>query len=178
MTYDAGDPTAFRIILGGQTSSPTSFPTQNALQSFQGVQDGFVASLKVPLQGQSFPTSLYFSSPWRRCRCFEWHRGTNRSWESEWTRITRSMRLAGRFSATNFFVKFDSPGASQRIPRPAARVAGTRRRCPMQWCSRSCKRRGLRCSPSRSRLRAQPSPCLVRSNLTRKGSIAMERSRT
>ena len=63
MTYDAGDPTAFRIILGGQTSSPTSFPTQNALQSFQGVQDGFVASLKVPLQGQSFPTSLYFSSP-------------------------------------------------------------------------------------------------------------------
>jgi hypothetical protein len=63
VTYDAGDPTAFRIILGGQTSSPTSFPTLNALQSFQGVQNGFVASLKVPLQGQSFPTSLYFSSP-------------------------------------------------------------------------------------------------------------------
>jgi hypothetical protein len=63
VTYDAGDPTAFRIILGGQTSSPTSFPTLNALQSFQGVQDGFVASLKVPLQGQSLPASLYFSSP-------------------------------------------------------------------------------------------------------------------
>jgi uncharacterized repeat protein (TIGR01451 family) len=62
VAYDAADPTAFRIILGGQTSSATSFPTLNPLQSFQGTQDAFVASLKVPLPGQSFAASLYFSS--------------------------------------------------------------------------------------------------------------------
>ncbi len=63
VTYDAGDPTAFRIILGGQTRSGTDFPTtQNALQAFQGVQDGFVSSLKVPLPTQTFTASLYFSS--------------------------------------------------------------------------------------------------------------------
>jgi len=62
VTYDAADPTAFRIIIGGQTSSATSFPTLNPLQSFQGTQDAYVASLKVPLPGQNFAASLYFSS--------------------------------------------------------------------------------------------------------------------
>jgi hypothetical protein len=62
VTYDAGDPTAFRIILGGQTRSGTDFPTSNPLQAFQGVQDGFVSSLKVPLRGQTFNAGLYFSS--------------------------------------------------------------------------------------------------------------------
>ena len=62
VAYDASDPTAFRIIIGGQTRSGTDFPTKNSMQSFQGVQDGYIASLKVPLPGQSFAASLYFSS--------------------------------------------------------------------------------------------------------------------
>jgi hypothetical protein len=62
VTYDASDPTAFRIIIGGQTRSGTDFPTKNSMQTFQGVQDGYIASLKVPLPGQSFAASLYFSS--------------------------------------------------------------------------------------------------------------------
>jgi hypothetical protein len=62
VTYDASDPTAFRIILGGQAQSAADFPTKNSIQSFQGVQDGYIASLKVPAPGQNFAASLYFSS--------------------------------------------------------------------------------------------------------------------
>jgi uncharacterized repeat protein (TIGR01451 family) len=61
VTYDAADPTSFRIIIGGVTAS-SDFPTMNPFQSFTGAADGFVSVLKVPQPGQSFPASLYFSS--------------------------------------------------------------------------------------------------------------------
>jgi uncharacterized repeat protein (TIGR01451 family) len=67
--YDAGDPSAFRIILGGQTSSgpssTTPFPTVNSLQSYVGTggsPDAFVSVLNVPLSTQSSPASLIFST--------------------------------------------------------------------------------------------------------------------
>src|SRR5579864_1878181 len=63
---DAGDPTSFRIVLGGQTNS-TDFPTMNPLQTFQGgtgASDGFLAVLKVFQPGQTpFSASLYLSTP-------------------------------------------------------------------------------------------------------------------
>ncbi len=64
VAYDAGDPTDFRIILGGQTSS-TDFPTANAIQSYVGASgspDGFVSVLGVPLSGQTSPANLVFST--------------------------------------------------------------------------------------------------------------------
>jgi hypothetical protein len=63
--YDAGDPTNFRILLSGQTSS-TDFPTTlNPIQSYVGASgspDGFVSVLNVPLPGQAFAASLGFST--------------------------------------------------------------------------------------------------------------------
>ena len=59
--YDANDPTAYRILLGGQTAS-SNFPLVNSLQTLQGAQNAFVAELRVPLEGQTFNSSLYFST--------------------------------------------------------------------------------------------------------------------
>jgi Bacterial Ig-like domain (group 2) len=69
VSYDAGDPTNFRIILGGRTSS-TDFPTLNPIQPYVGAlvgamqsPDGFVAVLKVPLPTQTpFNAALVFST--------------------------------------------------------------------------------------------------------------------
>jgi uncharacterized repeat protein (TIGR01451 family) len=61
LTYDAADPTSYRIIIGGATGS-TDFPTLNPLQGFVGTGDAFVSVLKVPQPGQSFNASLYFST--------------------------------------------------------------------------------------------------------------------
>jgi hypothetical protein len=62
VSYDAADPTAYRIVLGGETSS-SDFPLQNSLESFTtGNVYGFVSVLKVPLGTQTFNASLYFSS--------------------------------------------------------------------------------------------------------------------
>ena len=36
VTYDAGDPTNYRIILGGRTNSATDFPTLNPIQPYVG----------------------------------------------------------------------------------------------------------------------------------------------
>jgi hypothetical protein len=67
---DAGDPTNFRIILGGRTSS-TDFPTTvNPVQTYVGATvggvqspDGFVSVLSVPLPTQTpFPAALVFST--------------------------------------------------------------------------------------------------------------------
>ena len=65
---DAADPTNFRIILGGRTSS-TDFPTANPIQPYVGASvggtqspDGFVAVLNVPLPTQTFPAALVFST--------------------------------------------------------------------------------------------------------------------
>jgi hypothetical protein len=66
---DAGDPTNFRIILGGRTSS-TDFPTVNPIQPYVGASvggtqspDGFVSVLSVPLPTQTpFPAALVFST--------------------------------------------------------------------------------------------------------------------
>jgi nidogen-like/uncharacterized protein DUF11/Big-like domain-containing protein/List-Bact-rpt repeat protein len=62
--YDAGDPTNFRILLSGQTSS-TDFPVMNEIQPYVGASgspDGFVSVLNVPLPGQAFAASLVFST--------------------------------------------------------------------------------------------------------------------
>jgi len=63
---DAGDPTSFRIVLGGQTNS-TDFPTMNPLQTFQGgtgASDAFLTVLKIFQPGQTpFNASLYLSTP-------------------------------------------------------------------------------------------------------------------
>jgi Bacterial Ig-like domain (group 2)/Nidogen-like/Divergent InlB B-repeat domain len=61
VSYDAADPTAYRIVLGGETTS-SDFPVQNALQTFSSGEYGFVSVLKVPLPSQSFAASLYFST--------------------------------------------------------------------------------------------------------------------
>ena len=61
IAYDANDPTAYRLVIGGQTVS-SDFPTLNSLQTLQGTQNAFVAELKVPTLGQSFAGSLYFST--------------------------------------------------------------------------------------------------------------------
>jgi Big-like domain-containing protein/List-Bact-rpt repeat protein len=62
--YDAGDPTNFRILLSGQTTS-TDFPVMNEIQPYVGASgspDGFVSVLSVPLPGQAFAASLVFST--------------------------------------------------------------------------------------------------------------------
>jgi hypothetical protein len=61
VSYDAADPTAYRIVIGGETTS-SDFPVQNALQTFSSGEYGFVSVLKVPLPSQSFAASLYFST--------------------------------------------------------------------------------------------------------------------
>ncbi len=64
VSYDAGDPTSFRIVLAGQTNS-TDFPVKNSLQAFQGgtgAVDAFITVLKVPQPGQAFPATLYLST--------------------------------------------------------------------------------------------------------------------
>ena len=62
VSSDAADPTAYRIVLGGQTSS-ADFPTLNFLESFTPSNVyGFVSVLKVPLSTQNFNASLYFST--------------------------------------------------------------------------------------------------------------------
>jgi len=65
VSYDAGDPTSFRIVLAGQTNS-VDFPVKNQLQTFQGgtgAVDAFITVLKVPQPGQpAFPASLYLST--------------------------------------------------------------------------------------------------------------------
>jgi hypothetical protein len=70
VTYDAGDPTNYRIILGGRTNSATDFPTLNPIQPYvgavvSGVQspDGFLSVLRVPTPNQTaFNASLVFST--------------------------------------------------------------------------------------------------------------------
>lgn len=62
LAYDASDPTAFRILLAGQTGSATDFPAANSLQTFEGTLDGFVSELSVPFPGQTFSATLDFST--------------------------------------------------------------------------------------------------------------------
>jgi hypothetical protein len=62
VAYDASDPTAFRILIGGETASPFDFPTVYSLQTFVGTQDGFVAELNVPFATQPFNATLNFST--------------------------------------------------------------------------------------------------------------------
>jgi hypothetical protein len=70
VTYDAGDPTNFRIIIGGRTNSPTDFPTMNPIQPYVGAvvngmqsPDGFLSVLNVPTPSQTaFNASLVFST--------------------------------------------------------------------------------------------------------------------
>jgi YVTN family beta-propeller protein len=69
VTYDAGDPTNFRIIVGGRTTS-ASFPTKNPIQAYVGAvvgglqsPDGFLSVLTVPTPTQTpFNASLVFST--------------------------------------------------------------------------------------------------------------------
>jgi hypothetical protein len=69
VTYDAGDPTDFRIVLGGRTTS-ASFPMMNAIQPYVGAvvgnmqsPDGFLSVLSVPAPNQAaFPAKLVFST--------------------------------------------------------------------------------------------------------------------
>jgi uncharacterized repeat protein (TIGR01451 family) len=73
VTYDAGDPTNYRIILGGRTNSATDFPTTmnpNPIQPYVGAvvggmqsPDGFLSILKVPTPAQTpFNATLVFST--------------------------------------------------------------------------------------------------------------------
>ena len=70
VTYDAGDPTNYRIILGGRTDSPTDFPTMNPIQPYVGAvvngtqsPDGFLSILRVPTPAQApFNANLVFST--------------------------------------------------------------------------------------------------------------------
>ena len=70
VTYDAGDPTNYRIILGGRTNSATDFPTLNPIQPYvggvvNGVQspDAFLSILRVPTPNQTaFNATLVFST--------------------------------------------------------------------------------------------------------------------
>jgi List-Bact-rpt repeat protein/Big-like domain-containing protein len=66
VSYDAADPTSFRIVIGGETAS-TDFPTMNPIQTFQGTAgtsvDAFISVFKVPQPGQAaFNAGLYFST--------------------------------------------------------------------------------------------------------------------
>ncbi len=69
VTYDAGDPTDFRIVLGGRTTS-ASFPMMNAIQPYVGAvvgnmqsPDGFLSVLSVPTPNQAaFNAKLVFST--------------------------------------------------------------------------------------------------------------------
>ncbi len=70
VTYDAGDPTNYRIILGGRTNSATDFPTLNPIQPYVGAvvsgaqsPDAFLSILKVPTPTQTaFNATLVFST--------------------------------------------------------------------------------------------------------------------
>jgi hypothetical protein len=70
VTYDAGDPTNYRIILGGRTNSATDFPTMNPIQPYVGAvvggmqsPDAFLSILRVPTPNQTaFNASLVFST--------------------------------------------------------------------------------------------------------------------
>jgi hypothetical protein len=70
VTYDAGDPTNYRIIMGGRTNSATDFPTLNPIQPYVGavvggVQsvDAFLSILRVPTPNQTaFNATLAFST--------------------------------------------------------------------------------------------------------------------
>ena len=70
VTYDAGDPTNYRIVLGGRTNSATDFPTMNPIQPYVGAvvngmqsPDGFLSILRVPTPGQTaFNATLVFST--------------------------------------------------------------------------------------------------------------------
>ena len=70
VTYDAGDPTNYRIILGGQTNSATDFPTLNPIQPYVGAvvsgkqsPDAFLSILRVPTPQQTaFNATLVFST--------------------------------------------------------------------------------------------------------------------
>jgi hypothetical protein len=70
VTYDAGDPTNYRIILGGQTNSATDFPTLNPIQPYVGAlvggmqsPDAFLSILRVPTPNQTaFNATLVFST--------------------------------------------------------------------------------------------------------------------
>jgi hypothetical protein len=70
VTYDAGDPTNYRIVLGGRTNSATDFPTMNPIQPYVGAvvngmqsPDGFVSILRVPTPSQTaFNATLTFST--------------------------------------------------------------------------------------------------------------------
>jgi hypothetical protein len=70
VTYDAGDPTNYRIILGGRTNSATDFPTLNPIQPYVGAvvggvqsPDAFLSILRVPTPNQTaFNAALVFST--------------------------------------------------------------------------------------------------------------------
>ncbi len=70
VTYDAGDPTNYRIILGGRTNSATDFPTLNPIQPYVGAvvggvqsADAFLSILRVPTPNQTaFNATLVFST--------------------------------------------------------------------------------------------------------------------
>jgi hypothetical protein len=70
VTYDAGDPTDYRIILGGRTNSATDFPTMNPIQPYVGAvvggmqsPDAFLSILRVPTPNQTpFNATLVFST--------------------------------------------------------------------------------------------------------------------
>jgi len=58
----AGDPSAFRLVLGGQTSS-ANFPTMNPLQStLVGGQNAFISVLSIPSTSAGPAASLLFST--------------------------------------------------------------------------------------------------------------------
>jgi Domain of unknown function DUF11/Bacterial Ig-like domain (group 2)/Divergent InlB B-repeat domain len=70
VTYDAGDPTNYRIIMGGRTNSATDFPTLNPIQPYVGAvvggvqsPDAFLSILRVPTPNQAaFNATLVFST--------------------------------------------------------------------------------------------------------------------
>ena len=70
VTYDAGDPTNYRIILGGRTNSATDFPMLNPIQPYVGgvvngaqSPDAFLSILRVPTPNQTaFNAALVFST--------------------------------------------------------------------------------------------------------------------
>jgi uncharacterized repeat protein (TIGR01451 family) len=70
VTYDARDPTNYRIILGGRTNSATDFPKLNPIQPYVGAAvggvqspDAFLSILRVPTPNQPpFNATLVFST--------------------------------------------------------------------------------------------------------------------
>ena len=115
MTYDAGDPTAFRIILRGPNEFADKFSNAECAAVLSGCPRRLRSFIESAASGAELPYQpVLFEPHRRRCRCFEWHgertdRGSRSGRESHdlcgWPDDFREL-----------FWKFDSAGASQRIP--------------------------------------------------------------